>query len=339
MGNQICFVAIGLLWSVQRVLAENCLKKDFSKLCAEEDHYCGDWDTDKKIWKPLGCEYRDVTTEQAIQCMGNHTLGFLGDSQTRDLCMGIVYFLFGTTVEESPDGKYDPTEMKYYGEEMIEFESWSNFRFLEKVHRNSFIFPSEQMREFNEIHWQIQYWEMFTFEALEKAGEKIITNQMVNAVAKSDSVLVTQNHLRPMELLFWNYGIHNLSMFNSTPYGEHYYKAFVDPWLKLRSEPSAVPSVWLSMNNECYEKVNFFKAPPSQFDQIKDANHFVHHRLHHEKIPYYDAASVLRTPDLCEVSADGVHVKRWTDLTRAKIFFNHVCDENWNWRGGVEVFI
>ena len=55
-----------------------------------------------------------------------------------------------------------------------------------------------------------------------------------------------------------------------------------------------------------------------------------------EKLPYFDAAEVLRSPSRCHVTADGLHVKMYVDLVRANILFNHLCDEDNNWRENPE---
>ncbi len=58
-----------------------------------------------------------------------------------------------------------------------------------------------------------------------------------------------------------------------------------------------------------------------------------------DKLPYFDAASVLRSPQRCEVQGDGVHVQMWVDIVRAQILLNHLCDENNEWVGGIESFM
>ena len=41
----------------------------------------------------LGCRYRDFTSAEARQCMGNHTLGFIGDSMIRNFGLSVGLFL------------------------------------------------------------------------------------------------------------------------------------------------------------------------------------------------------------------------------------------------------
>ncbi len=74
-------------------------------------------------------------------------------------------------------------------------------------------------------------------------------------------------------------------------------------------------------------------------EQYKDANYFIHKRLHEEKLPYWDAANMLRTPDICDVSSDGLHVKLWVDIMRARQLLNFLCDDDWNWIGRADAFL
>lgn len=72
---------------------------------------------------------------------------------------------------------------------------------------------------------------------------------------------------------------------------------------------------------------------------VEEANKYVNKRLLKEKMPYWDAAAVLRTPTRCNVSDDGLHVKMFVDIMRAKMLFNHLCDADMNWRGSTSQFI
>jgi hypothetical protein len=69
------------------------------------DTYCGDWFG--RRFRPIGCEPRDITSEQARLCLKNKTLSFIGDSQIRDLGVAVGLFLLGETVETASDKKFD----------------------------------------------------------------------------------------------------------------------------------------------------------------------------------------------------------------------------------------
>jgi hypothetical protein len=60
--------------------------------------------------------------------------------------------------------------------------------------------------------------------------------------------------------------------------------------------------------------------------------------LRQMNISFYDSAAPLRTPQLCDISSDGVHVKMWVDLVRAQMLLNHLCDEDSNWVGDISRF-
>ena len=49
----------------------------------------------RRFWVPIGCEYDDVSPEEARRCVGNRTLAFIGDSQIRDLAVGVAFLLMG----------------------------------------------------------------------------------------------------------------------------------------------------------------------------------------------------------------------------------------------------
>lgn len=69
-----------------------------------------------------------------------------------------------------------------------------------------------------------------------------------------------------------------------------------------------------------------------------EGNYVTRQQLRQRHLPYYDSAAPLRSPQICDVSSDGVHVKMWVDLVRAQIMLNHLCDENNQWVGDVNRF-
>ena len=116
--------------------------------------------------------------------------------------------------------------------------------------------------------------------------------------------------------------------------------------------PEPAPSIWVSMNPNCPSMVGKIGAVyaeldgPAQAQMIEDANHYLNSRFKKERLPYWDAGSLLRLgagevgkEKRRKYSADGVHVKMFVDLMRAKLLFNHLCDENMNWRGSPAMFM
>lgn len=112
------------------------------------------------------------------------------------------------------------------------------------------------------------------------------------------------------------------------------------------------PSVWVSMNPNCPSMVGKVGAVysdldgPAQAYMIEDANHYLNIRFKKERLPYWDAGALLRIGSgdagmekRRKYSADGVHVRMYVDLMRAKLLFNHLCDEDMTWRGDIEVFM
>ncbi len=140
----------------------------------------------------------------------------------------------------------------------------------------------------------------------------------------------------PVDFGLFSFGFHNHTLFHEAPQGEKYYQAFVERWLRLRQN-TTVPTAWVSMNDNCKEK----KLAQFQYqaEDIRIANHYTHKTMTERKLPYFDSDSVLRTANHCAESMDGVHVKLWVDMVRAKILLNHLCDDDWNWIGGDHMFI
>ena len=151
--------------------------------------------------------------------------------------------------------------------------------------------------------------------------------------------------LKKIDLAFWSHGLHDWGWWHTPPYGERYYKTIVQHWQKLYFQKGAVPSVFVSMNNECRDKLSGDMLGAErkfvQYDMTEDAIYYMNVKMREEKLrPYWDATSVLRTPNRCDQSADGVHVKSYVDIMRAKMLFSYLCDENMNWRSDpVKMFI
>jgi hypothetical protein len=59
------------------------------------------------------CSFRLFTTQEARQCFGNRTIAFVGDSQIRDLAIGIGAFLQGLSIEDSDGTKFDNKEQTF----------------------------------------------------------------------------------------------------------------------------------------------------------------------------------------------------------------------------------
>ena len=105
----------------------------------------------------------------------------------------------------------------------------------------------------------------------------------------------------------------------------------------IRDKPDTVPSVYVSMNSECAEKLQggVGMGPdhgPKQFRMVEDTNWYMNLKMREMGMPYWDADSVLRTPNRCDYLADGVHTAGYVNVFRAKMLLSYLCDENMNWR-------
>lgn len=295
--------------------------------CAEQDTNCGEWIG--KVWHPTSCMYRDISSEQARKCMGNRTLACIGDSMIRNMCMGVGFFLSGHTPETEGDLSFDKKAEK-------EGYDWTRSVKIE----NGYILPNKEDAEKNNWQWQVQVWELHSNSLIREGRvERVLSNKM--------PVLMPNAGLHNIDFALWAHGINDYGWFDTAPYGEKFFEQMTGQWLRIRNK-MAVPSVWTSMNNNCKE----IYTPDALymghwiddekklrgFHMVEDSNRFVHNKLHELGIPYFDAAAPIRSPQRCNVSFNGLHVKMWVDIVRAKMLFNHLCDEDLNWVGKVERF-
>jgi hypothetical protein len=158
----------------------------------------------------------------------------------------------------------------------------------------------------------------------------------------SGRLLAEDPQLRNISIAFWSYGLHEKWKWENPPYGVNYYNSFVQPYLRIR-QTKDVPLIWTSINEHCAAHDPFKEKAPGYFqrqtEMVREANNHTRHMLRNINAPYYDLAAPLRTPQICDVSADGLHVKMWVDVVRAQILLNYLCDENNQWVGSAEAFI
>lgn len=303
-----------------------CPSRHMSRICPQGDTVCGHWKND--YWHPLGCHYQDITGEDARKCLGNRTLAFIGDSQIRDISIGVAFLLMGETIASSPRIKFDHYSNLSANSTLIpHFDIWKNN--VPPHNGNGYIFPKPDDAAKHGWQWQVQTWSLFRNEFISHQVNDVLNNRMSSQFSQ----------LRNIDLAFWNHGLHDYGWFDKEPYGKKYYDTMVHQWIRIR-EASKVPSVWVSMNSECREKLKFkLSNMDTQFEMVEECNFYANNRLYLEKLPYWDAAAPLRSPQRCEVSNDGVHVNMYVDIMRAKMLFNHLCDENMNWVGSIDRFL
>lgn len=308
--------------------------------CQYNDTYCGNWQG--KEWSPLGCTYRNISSEDARTCMANRTLACIGDSQIRDLCFAVGRFLSGITVEESPEVKFDKKDREHIpplAEIIPQQKMWDPTNV--KHDYNGMLFPSKKMRNEKGWDWQVQIWELYGNHQIQAKANGSRASHVEDVLNNKMATNVSNSGIRNIDLAFWSHGLHDWGWWNQEPYYLKYFDQMVGQWLRLKDNV-AVPSVWVSMNNNCKNKLSatlMGGQGNKQVDMVEVANAHTHSLSKVKKFPYFDAASVLRTPTRCDISDDGLHVKMWVDIVRAKILLNHLCDENNNWVGGIDKFI
>jgi hypothetical protein len=291
--------------------------------CHHNDTMCGHWIG--RYWHPSSCYYDDIKPEQARKCLGNRTLAFIGDSQNRDLAAGVARFLLGHDLSEATDDKFGyPINLMTDGVMVPPFPSWNP----NVPGYNAFVFPQPEVAAKHGFGWQVQSWNLYR----SNFQETHLTDVLNNTLLSNCSLL------RPLDLAFYSYGLHEFHHYLSAPpYEYKFYIHVVERWARMRSTV-VTPTVWVSMNNECKQLIARSNSQ-EQADIVEDINYYTNHQTLKEKLPYWDASAVLRTPSRCNVSGDGVHVKMFVDVMRAKMLFNHLCDHEMNWRGSADLFV
>jgi len=306
--------------------------------CITNDTYCGDWKY--RTFIPVSkCPYRQFTSEQARKCLRNKTLLFTGDSQIRDLGVAVGLFLQGQGVHDSPDSKFDKKSEFIWNNctKIPYFHSWGRKNRRGVNDYNGYLFPKYEFAQSHpDWNWQIQVWEIYCNEMIHTGAlEDVLHNRMIRENNETMK-------FRKIDLGFWNHGLHDWGWWDSPPYGKNYYSTMVSQWIAMRNHVPT-PVVWVSLNNNCRSLIDNIivgsQKADTQVKMIEEANWYTHKRLRAEKLPYWDAASVLRSPQRCNVSGDGVHVKMFVDIVRANILFNKLCDENFDWIGGTDAFL
>ena len=297
------------------------------RICDKDDTMCGVWKG--KVWHPTNCRYRDISSADARKCMRNRTLACIGDSMIRNMCMGVGFFLSGQSPEDGGDLSFDERAKK-------EGYDWTHSTKME----HGYILPTTEDAVKNKWDWQVQVWELHSNSLIREGRvEKVLSNKMPHHLPGSG--------LRNIDFALWAHGINDYGWFDTAPYGEKFFEQMTGQWLRIRTK-MPVPSVWVSMNSNCKE----IYTPDALymgswiddekklrgFHMIEDSNYVVHKKLVEQGVPYFDAAAPIRSPQRCNVSYNGLHVKMWVDIVRAKILFNHLCDDNNEWVGSVDRF-
>jgi hypothetical protein len=306
--------------SNSRVRCGGLNHSNLTRPCIENDTFCGLWNG--RFWHPLGCKYRDITSEQAQKCIGNRTIACVGDSQIRDTCIGILYLLLNrnATLETMLTGKYDYHDMDDIGTIIEDYDFWE--RNVPPHNHNGYIYPKLSLNL--NVSWQIQQWSLYRREFLEGQVEQILQNKMVNASRK----------IRPIDFVLWNHGLHDWGWFEKPPYGKKFYDSILRDYLVHRKE-AKMPVVWVSMNSQCDRMLIEDAFKRKQHLMVSGANEYLNKRLKKERIPYWDSDALMRVPDRCKHSADGVHVNMYVDIMRAKMLIHHLCDRNMQWRENI----
>lgn len=166
--------------------------------CPSNDTDCGEWKG--RFFQPYSCHYEDISVEKATKCFGNRTIACIGDSMTRDLCIGVVYFLLGIfDLETAPETKFDGHhDMGTHGDRIEDFDFW--MRNVPPHNYNGYVYPKRNVSKALNIQWQFQIWNLYTGQYQENGQiEDVLTNKMATI----------GRGMRPIDLAFWNLGLHD----------------------------------------------------------------------------------------------------------------------------------
>jgi len=262
----------------------------------------GTFRLDNREFIPLDGKLRLLPSKKARKCLQNKTIAFIGDSQIRDLGFAMAEFLNG---KQSWNGKDDKIHRNYYKQFEIKGEDFLTF-----PNENFPYVPHHSSSFRKEENWEILLYHNFIRDSNFDKMEEVFLNKY-------------RNH----DLIFISFGVHQARVLEKDAYE---YKNFLFPLLKYwyHQEKDMPPVVWLPQNPECAEILNPLYAEKQP--KIMEMANNIANRLFRQK-PYLDIAHLVKF-QLCALSADGLHMKQWTDISRAKLILNEICDENWNFQ-------
>ena len=112
---------------------------------------------------------------------------------------------------------------------------------------NGHIFPEKELGAGKGWQYQIQVWNLFRNEFIHGGQVEDILN---------DNMKNHNRLLKSIDLAFWSHGLHDWGWWDKEPYGEKYYETMVNQWVSKRKSLK-IDTIWVSMNNECYEKLKY----------------------------------------------------------------------------------
>ena len=324
------------------------------KTCDKGDTHCGKWVG--RTFHPNNCIVREITAEQARECIGSRTLAFVGDSQIRDIATGLSLFLMDQTPESATAEKFDKVSAEL-GNTATKINHYKDWAVNVGDHNNGFFYPSKKTAEEKGWKWQIQAWMLYSHDEL-LPGDDDKPNNPLMVLANQLVGLPENPELRYVDMGFWCHGLHDSGWWDTPPYGKHYYESIVKHWeniynmtgntikavqsVKGSKEGKVVPSVFVSMNPECREKIEAGFVSRErlniQYAMVEETVPYMNKIMRNRQLPYWDAASVLRTDDRCSLTPDGVHVAGWVNVFRAKMLLGMLCDEKNQWREDAYVY-
>jgi hypothetical protein len=239
----------------------------------------------------------------------------------RDLSTGIGLFLQGMTVEESLNIKFDHQDLfalDGWIDRIQSLEMWKGGGpategwFFPSSNRSHFMAVTNRTPDAEQYDFQIQYWALYTLDHFFSVGTSKQSHvvDLLDGTVLQDPIVI-QAGGRKMDYLFWEYGLHDWGWWlkEGQDIVKNFYNNIHGNFRNSRGNFHH-PAVWVSLNTNC----DFSLGPGIvgghsanfQVVSIDRLNREFGDILKKEHWPYYDADLVLRSPELCNVTGDGM---------------------------------
>lgn len=312
----------------------------------------GTWDVAARAFTPIGCREWPISPEAGQVCLRNRTISMLGDSTLRDLATALASYLGGLSDVSAGRGQSLGNGLVHAATQ----EFWRDWEARHPGRRG--IFCALRPKSQGCVKPTPGRWPRYThprFQYTLQVNDDLVSSRDWPQVAKALEEAGHPRHipLRPnggVDLTILALGVHeayrardNASRWESQPVCFQHgslFQPFLDRWCNLTQDllrqqqpppqhPEPVwprpPAVWSTMNAHCpAKKVN--PAFRYQAPIVRAGNRAAQAAAMEMGAPVLNWNGFFaRSDDTCALSSDGVHVKEWVDLIRARFLLSYLC--------------
>ena len=263
---------------------------------SHEEAHCTLWNASggptSNNWDRRQCPL--VAHTAALQCLNGSSIAFVGDSQMRDLAYATAHFLCSGSIRRAdvtPAGNANQYSTHFRRAEPFGVASFpSNF---------GDAYGSEAGDAWT-TDWHVDYYHML--------------------VPNWPTLCEIANGEGPREYayVFVSTGLHDFCVYPGEALAS-YIGRHVAPLVKVSNT-----TVWLPMNRECVAKLH-----PSvdlrQAAYANDCNARAFEYLAHHEGRYLNIDAIFRQHEVCDVSADGLHMKLASESVRSQAIISQIC--------------